>query len=87
MITHILNKQLSYFACRRQFVRTQEIDDLTNSFIWVKERSQVLIKEKDKMILEKHVYKEVIESSSCSESFVKFFLRRQTVYMKEGKEA
>ena len=39
------------------------------------------------MILEKHVYKEVIESSSCSESFVKFFLRRQTVYMKEGKEA
>ena len=33
MITHILKKQLYYIVCSRQFVRNQEIDVITNSFI------------------------------------------------------
>ena len=76
MTTHILKKQLYYIACRRQFVRNQEIDVITNSVIWVRERLQKRLLKKDKIILGKPVYKEVIKSSSCSEIFVRFFLRR-----------
>ena len=86
MTTHILKKQLYYIACRRQFVGNQEIDVITNSVIWVRERWQKRLLKKGKIILGKPVYKEVIESSSCSEIFVRFFLRRYTVYMKEGKD-
>ena len=35
-----LKKQLYYIVCSRQFVRNQEIDVITNSFIWVRERVQ-----------------------------------------------
>ena len=56
-ITHVSNTQLCNTAFRRQFVSKQEIDDLTNSLIWIRERLQVLIKNYN-IILAKHVIKE-----------------------------
>ena len=73
MTTRISITQLYYITFRRQFVWNQKIDDLTNSSIWVRESLQVLIKEKDKITLGKHVWKEVIKSSSCSEIFREIF--------------
>ena len=73
MTTRISITQLYYITFRRQFVWNQKIDDLTNSSIWVRESLQVLIKEKDKIFLGKHVYKKVIKSSSCSEIFCEIF--------------
>ena len=73
MTTHISISQLYYITFRRQFFLNQKIDNLTNSSIWVRESLQVLIKEKDKIFLGKHVYKKVIKSSSCSEIFCEIF--------------
>ena len=67
MTTHISITRLYYNTFRRQFFWNQKIDDLTNSSIWVRESLQVLIKEENKIVLGRHVYKEVIKSSSCSE--------------------
>ena len=58
MTTHVSNTQLCNTAFRRQFASKQEIDDLTNSFIWIRERLEVLIKKNDNIILAKHVIKE-----------------------------
>ena len=55
MTTHVSNTQLCNTAFRRQFASKH---DLTNSFICIRERLEVLIKKNDNIILAKHVIKE-----------------------------